>query len=153
MTGVCTHLCTPVKRFPDEFCRDAKLGCTRLARKRHTLSGVRGYGRLIADARKRYEWSPADLADRIGQSPATVYRLEAEETEPSVDQVNRLVANLPISAEELVAAMGVNLNAPSALRLPKQLLDGLQQLNEDNLLLVMDLVDSLAGRPSRRGRR
>ena len=58
---------------------------------------MRGYGILIANAREAAGLDVPQLAERIGQSDTTVRRLEAEETEPSVAQINRLVAALPIS--------------------------------------------------------
>lgn len=68
----------------------------------------KGYGLLIAKAREP-RMTPAQLAKRIERTTSTVNRIEREETEPSAEQVNMLVNALPISTEELLIAMGVNL--------------------------------------------
>ena len=86
---------------------------------------------MIARAREAAGFDVRQLADRIGQSDTTVRRLEAEETEPSVKQINALVAALPISAEALLKAMGVHLSLPLAATLPRELVESFPQLSPD----------------------
>jgi transcriptional regulator with XRE-family HTH domain len=90
------------------------------------------------------------LADRIARKPSTVRRLEAEETEPSVEQINALVAALPISAEELLRLMGVSLTLPAAARLPKALVDELVALSPAQQQVILALVRELPKGPGRR---
>src|SRR5690349_8915282 len=91
----------------------------------------RGYGDLIAKARGAM--TPEALGERIGQSGTTVRRIEKEETEPSVDQINALVSALPISAEQLLAGMGVRLSLPLAARVPRQLLEQAVDLDGEHM--------------------
>ena len=87
--------------------------------------------------------SREDLAERIGQSVGTVRALEEELHRLKwVDQVNALVAALPLSAEELLIAMGVNLSAPAAGRLPRQLLEDLAALPPDQVAAIALLARS-----------
>lgn len=92
---------------------------------------MNGFGSLIERARLAAGMSPDELAQRLGRGKSVVYRLESEEQEPSVAQINALVAALPISAEELLRAMGVALNVPAASKLPKTLVDVLTQLEPE----------------------
>lgn len=77
-----------------------------------------------------------DLAQRIGRSASTIRRIENEETEPSVHQINALVSVLPLSAEELLRSMGVALNPPAASRLPRELVADLLALDPEGLATV-----------------
>lgn len=64
---------------------------------------------------------PDDLATRLGKrSKSIVYRLENEDQEPDVATINALVAALPLSAEELLRAMGVSLNPPATEKPPEK---------------------------------
>lgn len=94
----------------------------------------RGFGQLIAERRTKAGLSPEQLAERLGRSSKSiVYRLEAEEQEPSADDINVLTSALPMSAEELLRAMGVFLTAPAAAKLPRSLTDLLVQLGPEYL--------------------
>lgn len=103
----------------------------------------KGYGLLITRARESMGMEPEDLAERIGQSPATVRRLESEFTEPSVKQINALVTALPLSAEELLRNMGVSLNPPAATRLPREMVADLLELTPDGLVVVQRIAHAL----------
>lgn len=105
---------------------------------------MRGYGLLIAKARDAAGLSVADLADKIGQSDTTVRRLESEAIEPSVAQVNALVTALPISAEELLRAMGVHLSLPIAARIPRRLAELLADQPDENQQALIALIEGLS---------
>lgn len=108
--------------------------CTTNLQRRVTFSAVtKGYGLLIWQAREAKGWSRTDLAKRIGRSAATVQRIEEEKTEPSVEQINRLVAALPLSVEDILAAMGVNIVPTDAARLPRRLVETVLQLDPEHL--------------------
>lgn len=111
---------------------------------------MRGYGLLITRAREAAGLDVADLAERIGKSVTTVRRLEAEETEPSVEQINALVAALPISAEEILRAMGVNLSLPLAAKLPRRLVELLAVQPIENHQLLIELIEGLSRVSARR---
>lgn len=96
----------------------------------------RGYGLMVTKAREAAGLDVDALAARIGRSPSTVRRIESEETEPSVEQINALVAALPLSAEELLRAMGVTLNTPAAAKLPRDVVN--------DLLIVMQNPEGAA---------
>lgn len=108
------------------------------------LTGMRGYGLMIARAREAAGFDVPQLAERIGQSDTTVRRLEAEETEPSVKQINALVAALPISAEALLKAMGVNLSLPLAAKLPRRLVELLAESPPENHQALIVLIEGIA---------
>lgn len=105
---------------------------------------MKGYGLLIARARESAGLEVADLAERIGKSVTTVRRLESEETEPGVEHINALVAALPISAETLLQAMGVNLSLPIAARIPRRLVELLASLPMDNHQVLIELIEKLS---------
>lgn len=95
-----------------------------------------------------------DLAQRIGQSAGTVRRLEENEAVLKwVDQVNALVRALPVSAEELLIAAGVQMNVPAATKLPKTLVDILLKLDPEALQTVEHAARAqLAYQRERRGK-
>lgn len=132
-----TALCTAVNRFPSQVVHHPP----EIFR---TLFAMKGYGPLIARARDAAGLDDKQLAERLNRTPTTVRRILAEETEPSVEQINALVAALPISAEELLRAMGVNLTLPAAARLPRQLVDALAKLTPDQQQVILTLVNHLA---------
>ena len=113
-----------------------------------------GYGRLIEERRIAAGMHSRDeLAARIGQSAGTVRSLEEELHQLRwVEQVNALVSALPLSAEELLMAMGVNLSVPAAGRIPRQLLEDLAALPPDQLAAIATLARSsvAAANPPRR---
>lgn len=74
------------------------------------------------------------LAARLDRSASTIRRIEAEESEPSVAQINVLVSVLPLSAEALLKAMGVHLNPPEAAKLPPRLVEAALQLTPARLV-------------------
>lgn len=114
-----------------------------------TFPSVKGFGLYIRAAREAAGYTPEDLAARLGRTKSTIYRIEDEETEPSVEQINALVSALPISAEELLRRMGVNLNPPTATLLPRQLVLDLLAMNPEEIDAVALLVhrSSGGGRP------
>jgi len=138
-------LCTAVNRFPENLYTTSENFSGMLA-----TVNRKGYGDLIARARDDAGLDVNQLAERIARKPSTVRRLESEETEPSVEQINALVAALPISAEELLRLMGVSLTLPAAARLPKALVDELAGLTPEQQHLVLSLVRQL---PKAQGRR
>ncbi len=94
---------------------------------------MKGYGRLIATAREQAGMGPDDLAARLGKGRTIVYRLENEQQEPTAEQINVLTAVLPISAETLLRAMGVNLAPPAVSKLPAPLVNKLLALSPERL--------------------
>jgi transcriptional regulator with XRE-family HTH domain len=125
-------LCTAVNRFS----ADGQPKCAPLlADAGSTFSGVvnKGYGTLIAQARESLNMSVEDLARAIGRSPSTIRRIETEQTEPSIDQVNRLASALPLSVGQILKAMGAEISLSVADRLPKDLLVALAELTPDDL--------------------
>lgn len=103
----------------------------------------RGYGDLIAKARDSRGLTVEQLAERLGRSVSTIRRLENERTEPSVEQINALVAALPISTEELLRAMGVHLSPPAAARLPRDLIEALLEMSPEQHRALLDFVRPL----------
>lgn len=69
--------------------------------------------------------TPEQLADALGQSVSTVRRIERGDGELKIAQVNALTAALPLSAEELLRAMGYHLSPPASSRIPRPLLEEL----------------------------
>lgn len=98
---------------------------------------MREYGLLLTRAREAAGLEVADLAAKIGQSEATVRRLEGGRTEPSVRQINKLVAALPLSADQLLLAMGVNLSSPAAGTLPPALIEAASLLDESHMEMLI----------------
>lgn len=114
--------------------------CTEILKPGYTLGeisccnvlAVESFGALIERARLAAGMDPADLAARLGlKSRASIYAMESGQQMPSVKQINALVSVLPLSAEELLRAMGVNLIAPAASKIPKTLVDVLIQLEPE----------------------
>lgn len=104
----------------------------------------KGFGELIAKARVAAGLTPEELADRLGyRSKSVVYRLESEGQEPDVALVNGLVANLPISAEALLRAMGVHLSLPLAARVPRPLAEFLGSATMEQQQALMLFLGSL----------
>lgn len=101
---------------------------------------MKGYGRLIATAREQVGMGPDDLAARLGKGRTIVYRLESEQQEPTAEQINVLTATLPISAEALLRAMGVNLHPPATAKLPAQLVNKLLALSPERLHALTELL-------------
>lgn len=101
----------------------------------------KGFGDLIANRRISIGMSPEELAGRLNRrSKSIVYRLESEEQEPDAEMINMLVASLPLSAEELLKAMGVNLSQPLAARLPRQLVEALVELTPEQHQTLLELA-------------
>lgn len=113
---------------------------------------AKGYGNRIALAREAADLTVEQLAERINRKPSTVRRLESEETEPSVEQINALVAALPLSAEVLLRDMGVHLNPPGATRLPPGLVDALLRLGPEEWRQFERLARGLSGPQQNGGR-
>lgn len=113
------------------------------------LSGVTGYGRLIEERRNLVPMTRKELGDRLGQSDSTIRRFELEQGgPPDRDQVNALVAALPLTAEELLAAMGYHMNPPAALRIiPHELLMVLTEMSPEEHRWLLGLLSSVRGRP------
>lgn len=108
---------------------------------------IRGYGRLIAEARDRRGWTQAELAERIGVSPSTISNLEREQHPPTVpEEVNLLVTALGLSPEDLLRSMGVEMAPPLAARLPRQLLALLIEMTPEQHQWALNLFASLMGR-------
>lgn len=97
---------------------------------------MKGYGRLIAERRKMADMSEESLAALLGKSKHIVYRFEAELQEPSFDQVGVLLTNLPLTAQELLKGLGLDLSLPAGGRIPRPLLDLLAQLDAESQLAV-----------------
>ena len=79
----------------------------------------------------------------MGRTKNIVYRLEAEDQEPTSDQINALVSVLHISTEELLRKMGVNISPPAAARLPRTLVDDLLALDAEQMEVAMRLAHAL----------
>ena len=113
--------------------------------------GRRGFGELLAKARLAAGLTPEELADRLGyRSKSIIYRLESEEQEPDVALVNGLVANLPISAEALLRALGVHLSLPLAARVPRPLVEFLGAATIEQQQALMLFLGSLGASGSGR---
>ena len=82
-----------------------------------------GYGNLLREARLSAGLTQAELAEKVGVDRTIVSKVERERISLTVAQVNALVQALPISAEQLLRAMGVHLTPPAAARLPRELVD------------------------------
>jgi len=98
---------------------------------------MKGYGQYIKDAREREGRTQEWLGKKLDRSDSTVDRIEAEQSEPSIEQINTLVASLPISAEVLLEKMGLTVLTPQdAAKLPRSLVQGLLDLTEFQLGIV-----------------
>jgi transcriptional regulator with XRE-family HTH domain len=80
-----------------------------------------GYGELIRIARETEGYSPEAFAALFKRTKNVVYRWEAEESKPNLNQINKMVSLLPLSAETLLRAMDVELNPPEAMTIPNRL--------------------------------
>ena len=101
---------------------------------------MKGYGRLIAEARNEKGMTAEELAERLGKGKAIVYRWEAELQEPTIEQVNKLVSVLPLSTEQLLVAMGANLSPRAAANLPRPLINKLLALSPERLHALAELL-------------
>ena len=110
---------------------------------------MKGYGHLITRAREAQGKDIKRLARDIGQSVSTVRRLESEETEPDVEQINALVSSLPLSAEDLLVAMGLKLTLPLAARIPYQLAELLAAMPVEGQEGMTRFLRELASRTER----
>ena len=95
-----------------------------------TVLPVLGYGNLLREARLSAGLTQAELAEKVGVDRTIVSKVERERISLTVAQVNALVQALPISAEQLLRAMGVHLTPPAAARLPRELVGYLLDLDE-----------------------
>lgn len=91
---------------------------------------MKGYGHLIAERRKLAGMSEDDLGRLLGKSKHIVYRIEAEVQEPTFDQIQVLLTNLPLTPLELLVGLGLgpHLSLPVAGHIQKSLLELLPQL-------------------------
>lgn len=74
-----------------------------------------------------------ELAARMSRTKTFIYRLESEETEPTIEQMNQLVSLLPISMESLLIGLGLKLSPPLASKLPAPLINKLLALSPERL--------------------
>lgn len=111
---------------------------------------AKGYGAMIRAARESAAMSVEELAERLDRSVSTVRRMESEGVEPSVAQVNILVATLPLSAEQLLRAMGVQFTPSAVSRLPQELVRALLEATPEQLAAVSMLIAPQSARSSRR---
>lgn len=103
-----------------------------------------GYGRFIRDARETRGWTQAELAERLRVSTAKISRWEnSSRHKPGIDDINALVALLPLSADTLIEQMGLHLTPPPANRLPKILLDTLLAMPPERLHSLIELLRPL----------
>ena len=109
---------------------------------------MRGFGKLLREARELRGWTQKDLAERLDTSTTTISNMEREETMPSVEQVNALVIALQLSPEDLLRAMGVRLTPLAAARLPRDLVQALLALDPLVLQGVTTLVVQAAQAPA-----
>lgn len=116
-------MCTPSTVFWRGAAYFSEKVCTPIRKKFCTVPSVKGYGAKIERARIAEGLSPEELARKLHRRKSIVYRLENEEQEPTADQINILVRELAISAEDLMLSMGVAFNPPEARLLPKRLVD------------------------------
>ena len=92
---------------------------------------------MIAERREQANLTPEQLTERLGRrSKSLVYRLESEAQEPTAADINALTATLPLSAEELLKAMGIHMTAPAAAKLPRHLVEVLVELDSTALHVV-----------------
>lgn len=113
---------------------------------------MKGYGHLIASARTQKGWTPEELARRLGYKTKTVvYRLEAEQQEPTADLINRLVRVLPITLEDLLTAMGIEIRLPEAAKLPPALVCAWPHLAPEHREIVERIARELHRPPQPTG--
>ncbi len=108
---------------------------------------ARGFGELIARKRVEAGLSQLELAKKLKRrSGSFVYRLENEEQEPDTEIINALVSLFPISAEQLLLAMGVHLIPPEvALQVPTTLAERWPSLHPDDVKVILGTVLRLTG--------
>lgn len=147
--GMYTAPYTAVNPSAAEFSAEGEEGVYRLERRWAENLAVprKSYGRLIREAREAARKDHAWVAERVGRSVSTVRRWEDGEDKPSIDSINTLVSILPLSAEELVLAMGLNLNPPPIARLPRALVDALVRLGPADQRQVLRIARGLAALP------
>lgn len=112
---------------------------------------MKGYGRLIEQARISAGLTPEELGRKLGRTKGIVYRLEAEEQEPNAEQVNRLAAALPISVEQILSAMGIHMTPFDAAKLPRPLIEALLRLRPEELAVVTRVATGLHATQPRQG--
>lgn len=100
--------------------------------------------------------TPSDLAKRIRKEDGKLYTAgavinwENETNVPPIPVINQLISILPLSAEELLRAMGVQLNPPEAQLLPPRLVEILRRRTPERLAgLIVFLGDQDQGRGQR----
>lgn len=84
------------------------------------------------------------LAKKLGKTKGILYRWLDGDQNPRVEQINVLVQELPISAEQLLVKMGVHMSPDEVTNLPTRMLDLMLTLTPQQVRLVEDLVRQLA---------
>lgn len=112
---------------------------------------LKGFGRLIAERRELAGLDQGQLAERLGRGRTIVYRLETEQQEPSAEQINILTTVLPMTAEELLRAMGVTVFLPQAAKLPAQLVSKLLAMPPAQLAALTEFLPGEPGSGNRAG--
>lgn len=102
------------------------------------------YGAIIKAAREQRGWTQLELAERMNASTGKISRWENDSRhKPGIDDINRLSTLLPISADVLIQALGINLSPPAASRLPRELLEDLLALDPGSLSIVAEVAAAL----------
>lgn len=89
--------------------------------------------------------TPEVLAERLRVDRSTLSRIETNKTRPTLTTFNALIRVLPISADELLLAMGYDITpAGIAARIPRSLQNALLELAPDELAQVERLARGIA---------
>ena len=109
------------------------------------MHGMKGYGRLIEEAREAAGLSQAELADRVNLSPSMVSKLEAEKVAISPAVFRRLTSELrALRPAELATAIGYEVTTIGADRLPRGLVQALLEMSPEELDALATLVQRRA---------
>lgn len=109
---------------------------------------TKGYGALIAQRRALAGLTPEQFAEKMGRdSKSYTYRLEAEDQEPTIDDVILMVSILPLTAAELLQPLGLRLSPSSAEKIPPVLLDLLAEMTPEQHQGLIGFVTGLPRGP------
>lgn len=102
------------------------------------------FAKLIDGERDVQGFKPEDVAHWLGKrSKSYYYRITTGPQEPSVEQINRLAAELKISVETILLSLGAKFNPPAAMTLPFELVDSALQLEPTRRLQLIESAHGL----------
>lgn len=109
------------------------------------------WGPWLKELREQAGYTQVEMAERLGVSAATVSNWENEKFTPPISAINQLTALLPVSAEVLLRRLGVTLSAPSAAKLPAQLVSKLLAMPPAQLAALTEFLPGEPGSGNRAG--